>query len=835
MSTSGAKAGQAFNFNFSFVDSADPTSFYTTQLQTSEVNIYQRNGASLSGPTAITTQPTVSGSVHTVSLTSGEMVGPDEVVLEFSGAGFVSENVSISLESADADVVSVSGDATAADNLELQYDGTGLVGDTFPATQASVANIGSGTAGAVNYEASGDNTGGAIKGVTFVGSVSSGSYLDTAVEDGTVISINDTANDIDYVMSFDVGGGNQSVEAEIVVNLDGNADQMVVKAYDFIGLDWDTIGFVDGSGGAAFQRLNLSLLARHTGTGSDLGLTYLRFDTETTTPANLSVDKVIVGAVSTTRTVGYSNGSVWIDTTNGVAGVESFVNGVADNPVATYANATTLASAVGLTRYTYTAGDNITLTQSHAADSFFGYNYVVNMNGQAPPTYIEGAEIVGQCNGPAAHYVRDCRVGTVATALQLEKGAVFVNSGLVNVDLKDAAGAALDIEFLDCHGNTQGSMFPGGSVDFGTTAGTNHEVSFQRWGGPVTMVNLKAGDTVYANGNGTFILDASCTGGSFRVAGMINLVDNSGGAVSILEDGRITRSGIADEVWSTDQTSYTTANTFGYNLDAQVSSVGGGPGGTDWTTTEKNQIRYRLGVDGTSAVPTATPDLSTFDAATDTVTTDTASRDASKADVSGLATSADVAGLNDPTAGQVADAVWDEIQSGHTVPGSFGVYVDSNLNNIRTVVDSNASDLVDIQSTLGGTPGVVLTPAQQNAVIDGVLDEALAGHTTSGSLGKAISDIEADATSILADTSTDGVAISTAQAQAIADEILKRSVGNVEGATLDEHSLATVVLAILESQRVGASWTIYRTDGTTAQATKTLTLDASAQPVTRVQ
>jgi hypothetical protein len=823
MSTSGAKAGQAFNFNFSFVDSADPTSFYTTQIQTSEVNIYQRNGASLSGPVAITTQPTVSGSIHTISLTSGEMVGPDEVILEFSGTGFVSENVSISLEAADADVVSVSGDATAADNLELQYDGTGLTGDTFPATQASVANIGSGTAGAVNYEASGDNTGGSIKGVAFVGSVSSGSYLDTAVEDGTVISIDDTANDIDYIMSFDVGGGNQSVEAEIVVNLDGNADQMVVKAYDFIGLDWDTIGFIDGSGGAAFQRLNLSLLARHTGTGSDLGFTYIRFDTESTTPANLSVDKVIVGAVSTTRTVGYSNGSVWIDTTNGVAGVESFVNGVADNPVATYANATTLAGAVGLTRYTYTAGDSITLTQSHAADSFFGYNYIVDMNGQAPPTYIEGAEIVGQCNGPAAHYVRDCRVGTVGTALQLEQGAVFVNSGLVNVDLKDAAGAALDVEFLDCHGNTQGSMFPGGSVDFGLTAGTNHEVSFQRWGGPVTMVNLKDGDTVYAHGNGTFILDASCTGGSFRVAGMINLVDNSGGAVSILEDGRITRSGIASEVWSTDQTTFTTANTFGYNLDAQVSSVGGGGGGTDWTTGEKEEIRYRLGIDGTTSAPaTNTPDLAqksdisglndiaatdivsagpittlsgavvnvdTVDSVTGDVTTDAASRTASQADVSALATSAEI----------------DEIKGAGWVAGD---------------------NLAEIAEDVAGLNG------------DAMRGTEGANTTTPPTVVEIRTEIDANSTKladILDDTGTSGVVISTAQAQSIADEILKRSVGNVEGAALDEHSLATVVLAILESQRSGSSWTIYRTDGATPQASKVLTLDASAQPVVRVQ
>ena len=102
------------------------------------------------------------------------------------------------------------------------------------------------------------------------------------------------------------------------------------------------------------------------------------------------------------------------------------------------------------------------------------------------------------------------------------------------------------------------------------------------------------------------------------------------------------------------------------------------------------------------------------------------------------------AALNDPTVQQIVDGVWDEASSAHNVAGSFGIYVDSTLSQIRTVVDDTASDVTSIQSTLGGTPGVVLTPAQENAIIDGVLDEALAGHTTAGSLGKAIADIEVD-------------------------------------------------------------------------------------------
>ena len=85
---------------------------------------------------------------------------------------------------------------------------------------------------------------------------------------------------------------------------------------------------------------------------------------------------------------------------------------------------------------------------------------------------------------------------------------------------------------------------------------------------------------------------------------------------------------------------------------------------------------------------------------------------------------------------------------------------------------------------------------------------------------------------ILADTGTDGVAVATATAQAIADEILKRGVSNVEDAA-DAHSLATIILAILESSLSGTTWTIKKTGGTTF-TTKTVTVDAAADPITAV-
>jgi len=85
---------------------------------------------------------------------------------------------------------------------------------------------------------------------------------------------------------------------------------------------------------------------------------------------------------------------------------------------------------------------------------------------------------------------------------------------------------------------------------------------------------------------------------------------------------------------------------------------------------------------------------------------------------------------------------------------------------------------------------------------------------------------------ILLDTGTDGVALSTAVKQAIADEVLKRGASNVQD-TADAHSLTTLILAAFESAISGTTWTIKKTDGTTF-TTKTVITDAAANPITAV-
>lgn len=67
----------------------------------------------------------------------------------------------------------------------------------------------------------------------------------------------------------------------------------------------------------------------------------------------------------------------------------------------------------------------------------------------------------------------------------------------------------------------------------------------------------------------------------------------------------------------------------------------------------------------------------------------------------------------------------------------------------------------------------------------------------------------------------------------VADATLSRNVSNVE-ATAPVHSLSFLILAHTESSVSNTVWTINRTDGTTAFTTRTLTLDADADPVTGI-
>ena len=146
MGTAGAYAGVAFSFNYSFVDSATPSSFFATDLTTSDVTVYSRSGSTTGAGAAIASAPTRSGSIYTFTLSTSEMVG-DEVLLECSKTGMVSETISIALEPTPSDISEVQKVAVSSVS---DFRATGF--STFDPAASNVT-VGTIAANAVNASA----------------------------------------------------------------------------------------------------------------------------------------------------------------------------------------------------------------------------------------------------------------------------------------------------------------------------------------------------------------------------------------------------------------------------------------------------------------------------------------------------------------------------------------------------------------------------------------------------------------------------------------------------------------------------------------------------------
>ncbi len=201
--------------------------------------------------------------------------------------------------------------------------------------------------------------------------------------------------------------------------------------------------------------------------------------------------------------------------------------------------------------------------------------------------------------------------------------------------------------------------------------------------------------------------------------------------------------------------------------------------------------------------------------------------------------------------GAAVQAIWDALTSALITVGSVGKLIKDNLDAavssrlasagyttpptvtaIRTEMDNNSTKLANLDAAVSTRLPTSSYSAPPSAA--SIRSEIDSNSTQLAKLGApAGASLSADIAAIKNDTGTVGVVISTATMRAIADELLKRSVSNVEGSA-STHSLAEVILAMFESAAPSTTWTIYRTDHTTVFNTRTLTTDADALPVVEV-
>ena len=537
----------------------------------------------------------------------------------------------------DSNAGAISGDATAADNLEAMFDGTGYTDDSGPASRSQVNNIGSASGGAFNFSAETDNTGGAIKSITFVGSQTN-TFAATESEDATNHTIDDTGNAFDIVYQYDIGGGRTGVEVTFHGYLNGSNDSCDIQAYDFVGADWETVKTLSGQSGTTNITEVIPLLTKHTGTGSDLGNVLIRFVTTGQSNPQLNIDQLLVAGVNTGQTVGYANGQIWIDTNDGTAGTEAFVNGTADNPVNSLADAITISGNIGLKSFNIATGSSITLAASAEDYEFEGNGWTLALGGQSiAGTFVMGATISGTFTGSTGIF-EDCIINAI-TGPGLTMRRCFFND--VTITNNGTDGWYLN----DCRSRVAGTASP--NFDFGAAAG-NTGLSLRAYSGGLELENMGQSGTDNASieGFGALTVNANCTGGTIALRGLFRLTDN--GSATIVKD----------------------------DVETSVDAI----------LVDTNELQ-------SDDIPGA------------------------------------IAGLNDPTAASVADAVWDEAQADHVIAGSFGELAPALALVLADTNELQTDDVPGLIAALNDLAAAdVLT--QVNAALDTAISELGVGVPT---------------------------------------------------------------------------------------------------------
>lgn len=440
----------------------------------------------------------------------------------------VNANVYDSLYSAAAtdylqtDVTQISANTTAADNLQLQYDGTGLTGLTYPATQEQVGNISIGTA-AISVAAESQ--------VLTVYGTSVNDYTATEQLDGTYHEITDNAGALDLYYQFDVTGNGTAVTVNMTGRLMGANDIIGVYAYDWTAAIWKQIGSLTGTNGTTDGAVVFNLLSSYTGTGANLGKVRVRgYAASGLTTATLYMDQVYVTYSVVTQSTGYANGAVWINTATGSAGTVSFVNGTADNPVDTLADALTIASNLNLTEFYISNSSTITFASTLQSKIFRGQGWTLNLGSQnIDDSFIIGATDVNgtytiTSNEP--HFL-ECEIFNVTI-----QQSHFKNCGLNGTITLNGTGT---YTFQHCFSQIAGGSTP--IIDFGASIAST-DVNFRHYSGGLEFQNFGtlSTDSASIEGNGQLILNANCVGGTISIRGNFKVTDNSGGAVTIVYD-----------------------------------------------------------------------------------------------------------------------------------------------------------------------------------------------------------------------------------------------------------------------------------------------------------
>jgi len=415
-----------------------------------------------------------------------------------------------------SDVTAISTDTVAANNLESQYDTTGLTGDTFPSTQAQLAGLAN--VGSAVHKPAASYT-------LTQGTQTANTVSDTQALNGTRHTHSDSAGAMELYYEFTIGSGTIS-SVQVTGYVTGNNDDLDIFGYDWVAAAWVQIGNIQGTASTSNSVYSFDMFVDMVGSGGNEGIVRVRFyQAISLSSATLAIDQIFVAFNQGVE--GYDNAAVWFDSdaanTNTVVGID----GVSRNPVSTIAAVNTLLASTNLHRVMVSPGSSITLAAAQVDQIFMGNDWTLALGGQdVSGSYFEGATVSGIGTSPTGEVrFSDCDIQTVSIGVAHLHRCGF-ESGTTTLT------AAGNYVFNQCYSQVAGSGTP--IIDFGAALGnTNLNMAGYSNGIQIANFNATGTDNFSISGNGQIIYAASSSG-TVNQRGMWK-VTNTGG-VTINKD-----------------------------------------------------------------------------------------------------------------------------------------------------------------------------------------------------------------------------------------------------------------------------------------------------------
>ncbi len=528
--------GVSKTFDLPFVTYGATDYLIGVTLATGDVKI-SKDGAAF---TNIATLPIVNGAWMKIVLSATEMQASRisvQIIDQTATKVFEDTAAILNTDNIDVNIVEISGDSAAADNLESQYDTTGLTGGTFPGTQdqlSGLANVGS----AINRPAASYTL--------TTGTQSANTYTATEALDGTNHEHTDDGGVLDLYYEFNIGAGFAS-SVQVTGYVQGNNDDIDVYGYDWVAAAWVQIGTMEGKAQAINDVNSFNMFVDMVGNGANQGIVRVRFyKASGLTSATLAIDQIFTSFNQTAE--GYQNSAVWVNTNASNTNTVKGIDGTATNPVSTMAAANTLLASNNLSRLEFISGSSVTLGAAQTNQVLNGLNWTLALGGQdIAGTTFNGAHVSGIATGTGTEQnFNHCHLDNVTHI----KGTHVQESGIGGTQ---TAGEAGDYHFDRCHSSIAGTAT--WAFDFGAAIGDTN-LNWRNGSGGIQLENMgdTGIDTASIEGRGQ-VIEGTCTGGNVSVRGLFT---TSGITNLALSDGaRYERSAQVDANWNAILTSAT--------------------------------------------------------------------------------------------------------------------------------------------------------------------------------------------------------------------------------------------------------------------------------------